>query len=170
MELEPTNELAEAANELIKTSNYLKAEMNHLVEPLRNSDDYIRDAMAVMTSYRLIIRAQISHIEAICHLMKRMVLSISDSKLSGEFEQREILQLQNMKKDRKDPSKLISFYPESKSNLNFSFNSYARVFAPTFILQNEGRGWQDYLTLLQVRNRMTHPKDLNSQIGEWPGE
>ncbi|MFQ3248005.1 MAG: hypothetical protein ACI9SP_004665 [Arenicella sp.] len=164
MKLEPTKKLAEAGQNLVRTSNFLKAEMSYLVAPLRKSNDYVRDAEAVMFSYRSVVRAQISHIEAVCHLMRKMVLSVDEEKLKIVFTDAEILRLQDKKVDRKDSSKHITFFPDSLSNLGFSFGSFAKVFAPNFVLQKSGVGWEHYLVLLRVRNRLTHPKSFDSQM------
>ena len=164
MKLEPTQELAEAAQNLVRVNNYLKAEMQYLIEPLRDVGDSEQEADAIMFSIRAAIRAEISHIEAICYLLRRMVLALKKEELIKCFDDTDVLTLQDLKVDRNNRSKLVPYLSTTKAGLDFSFSSFARIFTDSYTLQKGDQGWESFLKALSIRNDITHPKGRRGLI------
>ena len=162
MKLTPTSRLSEAAQDLVRTSNLLKAEMLYLTQPLRLSQNIVKDAEPIMYSIRSLVRAQISHIEAVCYLTRRMVLSLPIDILKLEFTESDLLKLDDKRKNKSDGSNVI-LRMGTRENINFSFMSFAKIFTLDFQLE-KGRGWENFLVVLSARDNLTHPKTFETQI------
>jgi hypothetical protein len=168
MKLKPTIKLSEASQDLVRTSNLLKSEMLYLTQPLRKSDDLVKDALPVMFSIRSLIRAQVSHIEAVCYLIRRMLLSLPKDILISEFSHADRLKLDDKRINKSDNAEVTNRMG-TKDNIDFSFKSFAKIFTKDFQLI-KGTAWENFLVVLDARDRLTHPKSFDSQIispSEW---
>lgn len=120
---------------------------------------------------RMVVRTALSIVESVCFRMK--LLAINVGILKGiEFSKREKAFLYEEKEiKRKDDSiEKRKFYPESKENLKFVFKIIARMFGTKFEIKEEDVGWRSYVKAIEIRNRITHPKnieDLNVSIKDY---
>ena len=112
---------------------------------------------------RTVLKGHLALIEAMIFQLKQITLSITDDKLSDLLEPEEVLALKDKSYEVQSNGK-VKLRPKHHNfiaNLTFTFSVFAKIFAPEYKI-NKSNGWSDLLEVVEIRNRMTHPKNSDS--------
>lgn len=120
---------------------------------------------------RTVLKGHLALIEAMMFQLKQVTLSIGDDRLFDQLEPEEVLALkdQSYEVQSNGKVKLRSKHHRFLANLTLTFSVFSKVFAPEYKI-NKTSGWNDLLELVEIRNRMTHPRNSDSltvSAGEW---
>jgi hypothetical protein len=111
---------------------------------------------------RISVRTLFSNIEAICYRLKLSALPFAEAK-TVKLENEEIAMINEESYFLADngAAKIKKVYPKFTSNLQFTFKVYARVLGSDFKLDVESDKWDKFREAIDIRNRITHPKNLS---------
>jgi len=76
------------------------------------------------------------------------------------MKSKEILTLQEKRKNSKTGDIKTAFLP-TKDMIKFTFKSFSKIFAPDYVLATGTNGWDKLVDSIEVRNRLTHPKNVS---------
>jgi hypothetical protein len=104
---------------------------------------------------RQYVRAASALIEGFTSMMKQFALLYPEP-----FSPEEVLLLREKEPLLKENGKASTrerFVP-IENNIRFAFTAYAKAHHATFALDCSGSDWQDFKKLINIRNRITHPR------------
>ena len=114
------------------------------------------------------VRVVFALIEGETYLRKRYALMLHDLHMLEPREAEVALlregQYRLNNKGEPEEQQLFLRLPE---NLRFSFRMEAKAFGREYNLESQGKGWESFLKGIEVRNRITHPKQFEDfQVSE----
>ena len=139
-------------------------EMNLMVEIL--FEDLITSAKLLsgesQFSRRSYVRTLFALIEGMVYQMKRVALCAYEAD-QVEFNEAEIsiLKEETYELTTKGTAKSRQGYPKTLENILFAFYVYGKVFKSIFEPDVRSNGWQSLQQAMKIRNRITHPKNIN---------
>lgn len=114
---------------------------------------------------RLFIKAVYSHIEAICFNMKQMTYYLLKRQSDRKLKIAEVAMLLEKSYYLDRQGKAVTRKPphiKPQWNLQFALKTFARATGnKNFILDKKNEGWQSYSEGVDIRNRITHPKNVS---------
>lgn len=143
-------EIIKENNEMIEKMNAERSKCKELVDNERESEDL----------RRISIRTFFSIIEAMCYRLKVSALSRAEIKgMRLKKQEIAIINEESFFLDEKGVPRIKKIYPKVTSNLRFAFKIFARVFVAEFKLDLGGDEWEEFQKAVDIRNRVTHPKN-----------
>lgn len=111
-------------------------------------------------------RSLFAWIEGHIYGMKQVVLRAHKAGIGGEFSRAELEFLNEETHNINDGGKVKSKYRfiPLQSNMRFTFSMFERVYELDSKIHSNDEDWQNFIKALQVRNRLTHPKNLEDLI------
>ncbi|HEY0551158.1 MAG TPA: hypothetical protein VGF13_16245, partial [Verrucomicrobiae bacterium] len=107
---------------------------------------------------RIMLRSICAHIEALLFQMKVTMLKLAPvARVVFTAEETEILT--EMRAAVPPKQARPKFIPMAE-NVKAVLSLFGRLQGATFSLETNGEGWQHFLYLVAVRNRITHPKEV----------
>ncbi|MBA2113245.1 hypothetical protein [Bremerella alba] len=158
----------ESVEEYIAVEEELKKEVNDIIQSIgtrHSSGGYNIDLRHTPAHKgRMLIRAIFSTIEGVVYCMKQIAASSRD--LDEQLTLEELLICKEVGIDLKNNGKIkdsrmrLRFAP----NLRFAFAILSKVLAPSFSLDTSKEGWNCMIRSVEVRNRITHPKNASDLV------
>ena len=114
---------------------------------------------------RLFIKTLYSHFEAVCFCMKQTAYFVWVEYEGGKLSFAEIAMLleDSYCLDDKGNAKKGDAHLKSQWNLHFAFKMFARAIKKEDFTLGKGReGWHSYTKGVDIRNRITHPKNVKA--------
>jgi len=109
---------------------------------------------------RIVIRSIFSIFEGMCFRFKVTALLVGKKRgIEFSAEDRAMIEEETYYLDDKGEAKTKQYYPTFKSNIQFAFNILARVYGSGFKLDLGGQEWEIFREAIEIRHKITHPKD-----------
>jgi len=167
-----TEETLEAFKESTVVNAFLNSEtayFSKLSKELDSNDP--NHAAKFQFLARTVLKGHLALIEAMMFQLKQVILSMGDDKLFNQLEPVEVLALkdQSYEVQSNGKTKLRPKHHKFQANLTFTFAIFSKTLAPEYKM-NKVNGWSDLLDVVEIRNRMTHPKNSESLVvsrDEW---
>jgi hypothetical protein len=124
---------------------------------------------------RTAARALFAYIEGVVYAMKQTALVVDQMLGSKTFTTAEIAVLQEKEYRLNQNGKAAErrLRVGAESNLRFAFEMFGRPYRPGYVLPTQSEGWAACQRAIQIRHRLTHPKNANDLVGseaEYNGE
>ncbi|MGA9767933.1 MAG: hypothetical protein WBV94_02765 [Blastocatellia bacterium] len=132
----------------------LALDVNSANDILRENPSQFNRRQAVRTSF--------AYIEAGIYSLKQITLVVHDT-FGATFTDAELALLaeQSFELNEAGKAKTQVKFLKLASNLRFAFSCYARAFDCNYTLNVTDGDWNCFLNLINIRNRLTHPKILS---------
>jgi hypothetical protein len=150
------NRVIKAVDELRELFSTLNTDMMECLKLPDHHPQFIR---------RMYTRSAFALIEGTLFQMKQTVLEASN--LYGiDLSKQETALLSEESYDLNDKGEPITKaqYHQLPKNLKFAFKTMARVFDAKYDLKVNDNGWTTFLEAIKIRNRVTHPKQIQDII------
>ena len=128
----------------------------------------VNTAMSLDTKYfkksfikRTYIRSHFAMIEGVAHQLKRLALEADKNANRLNLAEKEFLAERSADVLENGKVKIKSAKIRTLPNLLFAINSVIKTLDLNFEL-NKGVGWEALLKAIKIRDRITHPKDIDS--------
>src|SRR5712691_11330717 len=125
------------------------------------SGAYIKEKYDQQTARRLYAKMFISHIESVLFTLRSEALEMAEMNSSEEFSQAELILLagKTYVLSSKAEATERDYSGGIKNDLKFAFRCFAKVFDLKYKPDYSGSGWQAFQDAVEIRNRITHPKN-----------
>lgn len=104
------------------------------------------------------VRAFFSEVEGLSHAMCGAVADLG-GELGVELTEKERLRI--LEQRRNKAGLVVSARLEPHAVVKLAFQWYPRLFGTTYHLDTSSTEWREFLTLKEVRDQFTHPKELD---------
>lgn len=151
-----TTRVTKALDELRKLFGILSDDMLECLKLTGRSPEFIR---------RMYTRSVFALVEGTLFRMKQTVIEASN--LYGiKLSKQEAALLSEESFELNDKGEPISKtqYVQLPKNLKFAFGSMAKVFDAEYDLKINDNGWATFLAAIRIRNRITHPKQVQDIV------
>ncbi|KAF0140859.1 MAG: hypothetical protein FD122_2032 [Stygiobacter sp.] len=148
----------EIEDQLVKEmSEFLYYDFNEGIDLLsKNDSQYLR---------RSFIRSLFAAIESVIFGMKTEILNrLSEANPPFTTGELVILEEKSFTIDKSGDIIESPKYLELKKNIRFVFRTYGKCYGTQLELDVSGTDWKNFTELVEVRNRITHPKTKNDII------
>jgi len=148
----------ECEDKLVKEmTDFLFTDFNDgLATLIKNDSQYLR---------RSFIRALFAAIESVIFGMKTEILN-RNNKANPPFTIGELAILEEKSFSLNKNGNIIEApkFLEIKKNISFVFRAYGRSYGTQLELNVADDGWKNFVEIVNVRNRITHPKSKNDIV------
>lgn len=103
-------------------------------------------------------------VESSIYSMKQVILSVREEELSELVTHAELFALQGKKAfiNNKGEIDIKDEYFRVLDDVVFTFLMFSKVFSADFKIDKSDEGWRAFRELVNIRNRITHPKGTDS--------
>ena len=156
--IEDTEAFAIARGESAKTIQFLQDELGYISKALKSAPD--DDTFSGQYRQRVVFKLYTAFVEGATSQLQNTLLSIEENVLLSYFTVEEYLAIRGEVPFIKDNGKVITKRSNDpiRPRVALIFNSFAKVLAPDFELNKNGR-WEELGLAFRTRNRITHPSD-----------
>src|ERR1051325_8297310 len=108
---------------------------------------------------RVYIRSIFAFIEAMVYRMKQAaLLRAVGGNPAGTAAEIALLREETYDLDGKGEARARPKFLKAIGNLKFAVKMYSRYYNANYAFQARGKGWDDFVLAVAIRNRLTHPK------------
>jgi len=133
-----------------------------LQQDVLDHENLINGENKTESSKRSFVRAVFALIEGSVFNLKEVALNVSVHKPT-RFSKAELAMLEEVSyelNDKGETKTQVKFIPLTK-NMRFAFDTAARAFNVSYTLVVDDEGWSKFRDALILRNRITHPKQID---------
>ena len=152
-------------NQIIQRDFDFIFELRHLGESSPSNPrlwgEFIRDKYDHQTIRRMYVRLLMSQVEGTIATMKAETLERTSRLSIGE---QAALAEASYDIDDSGNVRQRPNFPKFLNNVRFAFRTYAKIQDISFVPDYGGKGWQSFREVVDIRNRLTHPKQPEEMV------